>query len=576
MPRSPVLTYLLRAYRTLRSAAAAGVPPLEYAELQAERQRRQMSRRELLRLGAAAGASAILASTGGCDSGGSGIPGSRVAIVGAGIAGLHCAYRLRQGGVRAIVFDAATRIGGRMFTDRATFPDGMHCELGGELIDTGHMTMHDLAAELGIELLDYAADTAGLSDLVAYMGGTKLTAQAILTGFQPIATQIDSALAMLHDPNAGVTYSNPNGGEALDQLSIRAWLDQIGASGPVRTLLEVAYTGEYGLDTDRQSVLNLLLLISSDTTMFHIFGDSDERFHAKNGNDIYPARLAAALDPSQVQLGARLVALRRNAGGYTLTFARGATLSDVWADHVVLALPFSMLREVDLAGVALPAVKLRAIRELGYGTNAKLMAGFSSRLWRTQGSNGGTFSDLAYQSTWETSRLQLGASGILTNFTGGAQGIAAGEGTPEQQLATFLNQIDQVFPGTKAASNGKVARMHWPAYPFTKGSYSVWLVGQYTAFAGAEIERSGNLHFCGEHTSLDAQGYMEGGALTGAMAAMEVASDFGMQLIGATQPAQRILARAALARRHGRWITALRRRETPAGSTRWARGGLGR
>ena len=53
--------------------------------------------------------------------------------------------------------------------------------------------------------------------------------------------------------------------------------------------------------------------------------------------------------------------------------------------------------------------------------------------------------------------------------------------------------------------------MHWPTYPLTMGSYSAYKVGQYTKFAGAEAERFGNLHFCGEHTSLDAQGYMEGG-----------------------------------------------------------------
>ena len=39
-----------------------------------------------------------------------------------------------------------------MFNDRMTFPDGMHCELGGELIDTDHEVMRDLATELGIEL----------------------------------------------------------------------------------------------------------------------------------------------------------------------------------------------------------------------------------------------------------------------------------------------------------------------------------------------------------------------------------------------------------------------------------------
>jgi monoamine oxidase len=55
-------------------------------------------------------------------------------------------------------------------------------------------------------------------------------------------------------------------------------------------------------------------------------------------------------------------------GTYTLTFADG---SEVTADIVVLAIPFTTLREVDLS-FDMPEVKRRAIDELGYGTNAKM------------------------------------------------------------------------------------------------------------------------------------------------------------------------------------------------------------
>ncbi len=48
----------------------------------------------------------------------------RVAIVGAGLAGLHAAYRLLQAGVRAQVYEASTRVGGRMFTARSLYAPG--------------------------------------------------------------------------------------------------------------------------------------------------------------------------------------------------------------------------------------------------------------------------------------------------------------------------------------------------------------------------------------------------------------------------------------------------------------------
>jgi monoamine oxidase len=47
-------------------------------------------------------------------------------------------------------------------------------------------------------------------------------------------------------------------------------------------------------------------------------------------------------------------------------------------------------------------------------------------------------------------------------------------------------------------------------------------VGQYTDFGGIEGRREGAVHFCGEHTSQDFQGFMEGGASTGQAAALEI------------------------------------------------------
>ncbi len=563
----------------LRRARGAGVSPLAQYERESEARARRLvsgaprglSRRALL--GTAASGVAI-AGLPGCneDPAPNPVVDPTVVIVGAGMAGLHCAHRLlTDSGIAATVYEASPRVGGRMYSDRSIFPNGQHCELGGELIDTGHSTMLDLATELDIELLDYEDDDASLSRLTAYIGGTKLSMEEILAGFAPIAAKIDEALATLADQDdLFVYFDKPNGGNALDEMSIAGWLDGVGATGPVRALLEVAYNIEYGLETDEQNVLNMLFLISTETDELRLFGDSDERFHTKDGNDTFTTRLAEGLDPAQLELSARLLALKEQSDGtYVLTFERDASTFDVAADHVVLTLPFTMLRQVE-TNVTFTPPKAAAIAEMGYGTNSKLMVGFDSRPWREQhGSNGESFSDLPYQATWETSRLQAGASGILTNYTGGAPGAAAGMGKPEERAADFLDQLEEVFPGSKAAHNGKVARFHWPTHPFTNGSYSAYRVGQYTKFAGAEIERQGNIHFAGEHTSLDAQGYMEGAALTGAMAAMEVAADLGLAEkepqswaragSSISTPADRISIRAALAREHRRYRTALRK-----------------
>jgi len=540
MARTPLFRTLSRLLLESRAAARADVPVIEYAER--ERERRAVSRRSFLALSAGLAVTPLLAACG--DELPPEPTAPTVAIVGGGIAGVHCAYRLKKLGVNATIYEAGKRLGGRMFTDRTTFPDGMHCELGGELIDTGHQTMRDLAMELGLELYDYNDDDPKLATFVISIGGKNLTEKDILMAFTPIALKIDEALATLTDQDDLFVYHDkPNGGAALDALSISAWLDSIGATGDIRTLLDVAYNIEYGLETSECNVLNLMFLISTDTTKLALFGESDERYHTKLGNDSFPTLLAKALDAEQIVLETALQAISEGADGrYVLDFQQGMSTKQVTADHVVLALPFSMLRKLDVK-LDLSAPKKSAIAELGYGTNAKLMAGFSSRPWRDiHKSNGETFTDLPYQATWETSRLQPGKSGILTNFTGGKRGVAIGEGTPQERLTDFLGSLENVFPGVKAASNGLVARMHWPTSPLVLGSYASYKVGQYTKFAGAEQTRFKNVHFCGEHTSLDAQGYMEGGAATGAMAAAEIATDLGIK----AEPAMRV-RRAPLA-----------------------------
>lgn len=559
MARTPLLRQLLGAYHVSREAALARVPSLEYAEMRRDR----LSRRRFLQAsGAAVGATMVA----GCAStprkhAQQSIPKARVIVVGAGIGGLHCAYQLAQLGLRADVFDAAARPGGRMHTDRDTFPQGMSCELGGELIDTGHETMRDLATEFHLPLYDYREDAPVRHELVAQFGGRQLSEAEILEGFAPIAERVDAALAELRDPEAGVSFKAPNGAEALDQQSIRQWLDEAKASGPVRELLEVAYLTEYGLETDDSNALNFLMMISTERAKLEIFGESDERFRVSTGSDSVTTKLAESLEPGQLHFGQRLVKLHAGADGRLVcTFTHDKLTVEETADHVVCAIPFTLLREVEIA-MELPAVKRRAIRELGYGASTKLMCGFRSRVWRAQGSNGEVFTDLPFQCTWDTSRMQSGDAGILTNFSGGRHALAVGESTREYQRDIFLDALDQVFQGAKTASNGRVLRMHWPSYPLTKGAYSSYRVGQYTAFSGEEITRVGNLHFCGEHTSVDAQGFMEGGALTGAMAASEIAEDLGLEVKTSSfgGPRERILARAKVARAGGSWIAALRR-----------------
>src|SRR5215467_2059030 len=77
-----------------------------------------------------------------------------IAVVGAGLAGLTCAYVLAKHGVRCTLYEAnPDRLGGRCWTSRG-WANGQTAEHGGEFIDTVQHSIRDLVAELGLHLDD--------------------------------------------------------------------------------------------------------------------------------------------------------------------------------------------------------------------------------------------------------------------------------------------------------------------------------------------------------------------------------------------------------------------------------------
>ncbi len=463
----------------------------------------------------------------GADSTGGGGDGARVAIIGGGMAGLHCAYRLREVGVDATVYESSDRTGGRMYSARGMFADDMVAELGGELIDSIHQTLFDLADEFGIQIDDREASYAATTKRDTwFVGGVSVPDDVILMQFAAIVGTIADQSAMADADDA--TFA------MLDGMSLADWLDTTVPPSmypELNTILSTAYRGEYGLENDQQSALNLIYFIGSDSAdEFRIFGDSDERFHTHLGNDTFTTVLADALE-GHISTGMALTAARDGAdGGFVLVFDGPDGEVEVEADHVVFALPFTRLRQVDLAALTLGDEKRQIIDELGYGTNAKVMGGFTQRVWRTDhDASGSVTSDLPSQQFWDTSVGQTGDSGLLTNFLGGQQGLESLNGTPDEwYLQVALPDLEVIWPGTQAAYvPGSAVRMHWPSHPHTLGSYAGYRVGQW-AFYGLEGVREGNVHFCGEHTSLDFQGFMEGAAETGMLVAMAILGDLGI------------------------------------------------
>ena len=487
---------------------------------------RRTSRRDFLRDAAAAGAAAsafgVLAPRARAAT-----PPGRVVVVGAGLAGLTAAYRLKQAGVTAEVHEASDRLGGRCWTLRGFFGDGQIAEHGGELIDQGHTALRQLVSQLGLKLDNLLSAEDGNEQTNWFDGARYSYDQAtadLKTGWQKLHKDLSAASY----PTTFDSFTQR--GRELDRMSVVDWINETfpgGITSKIGQLLDVAYNIEYGAESSEQSSLNLIYLLGySGQGQLRIFGPSNEKYHVVGGNDQVPSRLADRL-AGQITTGSELVAIRVTAAGrWELTFRQGLATKTITADRVVLALPFSIMRSsVNFSKAGWEPLKETAIREQGMGTNSKLHLQFSSRVWRPQGFNGETYSDRGYQNTWEVTRAQPGASGILVNYTGGKVGASFGSGTLESRAQQFLGQVEPVLPGVTKAYNGRAFLDFWTAYPWTNGSYSYWKVGQYTKFAGMEGRRQGTCHFAGEHTSIDFQGYLNGAVETGERAAGEILAD---------------------------------------------------
>ncbi len=449
----------------------------------------------------------------------------RVAIVGGGVAGLNCAYQLKKQGYKAMVYEAAKRTGGRMYSVKDVMGTGLVSELGGEFIDSNHTDILNLATEFGLSLIDtFAPSEAALTKERFYFNNQSYTTAQMVAQFQQIATAMQADIDSLPDV---CNYKNAAQLATLDNKSIAQYLDGIGCTGAIRKYIEVAYLGEFGLEMSEQSAVALLNLITTDTMSgaVPVYGESDERYKILGGNQLIVDKLAEKVsDRIATEHSLFKIGESKNGRGYTLYFNQNGKTVEVECDIAVITIPFSILKDVTIDVKAMTSAKLNAIRNLGMGQNSKLLIGTNTRLWRTQNYTGYYFTDLAIQTGWDNAQLQnnnTGAGG-MTIFAGGLEAAAQGAGTPDSQAARYMTDLNKVFAGFSNIISNKNARMHWPTQPFTKGSYAAYRVGQYQTIAGREAEPVGNILFAGEHTSLDFQGYMNGGAETGRRAANEI------------------------------------------------------
>ena len=323
-------------------------------------------------------------------------------------------------------------------------------------------------------------------------------------------------------------------GPAAGPLSVPEWLDETGIASSSRfgRLLLADVVSEYGGDPSDQPALNLLYLLAWNSPELTRAAsrrrrEVPHRRRQRPDRDPHGRPASLGLDQAGPRAGCAQGERRRHVHA---DLPGRQQHKQVTADHVVLALPFSTLREVDLSqrrpvaaqGAGDSAARDGAEREAPPAGAAEDLA--AARLQRRQLHGLGRILRVA----WDDS-VPLGDSGpaILLGFPGGLDRPGrADRGGPRpgadagRQLVPEPDRAD--LPGHLGGLLRPRLRGSWSVDPWHRGAYSYWRLGEYTAFSGYEGIQEGNIHFAGEHTDPEEQGFLNGAVNSGERAASEV------------------------------------------------------
>jgi monoamine oxidase len=451
----------------------------------------------------------------------------RIVIVGGGLAGMTAAYRIwKRSGIRPVVYEAQTQLGGRTSTIRG-LPGGQWSERGGQSISTSDRSIRKLMSEVGLQLIDTYADYPDGS-IVFLFGGRNYSENQITRRLNQVYAAAERHFNEVKYP---ARYDNKNPRTIYwDEWSVAEWIDEFcpgGLNSPLGQLLKVNFESDYGGPVGSSSALHIIYDLAAPG------GGYDERYIINGGSDSLVRRLSQLLPAGSVKTGMALEAMRKKqTGAVTCTFRSGFASMDVDADFVILALPFTVLRQVSTSAMGFSPLLSQAIRELGMGVNAKMHFQFNRAAWERLRS-GDSLSDLTTGVTWpghpglpgsQALIVCMNSSQYATQYADSAPHGAA----PQWVVNSHLSALEQILPGARNAFNGDAYLDYWTADPWARGSYSYYRPGQFTRFAGVENKIQGRVFFAGEHTApYEFRGLMNGAVVSGERAAQEVFQRIG-------------------------------------------------
>ena len=438
---------------------------------------------------------------------GDSLRGVRVAVVGAGLAGLTAAWRLAGRGAAVRIFEARFRLGGRVWTRRDAALAPFHAEAGGDLIEEEHEEIRQVARDLGLRLERVLRSGFGLSIELGgrrrTLGGQSRFWRELRGVFRPAA---DALRQVDGDWNSAAAA-------ALASHSVSEMLRARRASPRMHQLVK-AFRGFYLADPG-----DLSALVLAEQTLSPEDPGAARMFRIRGGNDRLVDRLADAIGRRRITSGAAVVRVSQGAEGVRLGVRdRAGRISDYRCDYAVLAVPAPLLLTLR-ADPPWPPLQLRAWRGLADGAATKLLIRFDEAWWRRRGRPRAYGTDLPVGAVWDAAEEQRDAA-VLTLLAGGTASTACRELLAREGVEGVLRQL--TWLGQVPHGPARAVAVSWEEEAWSRGAYAYFSSGFEPAWRDWLAQPYGHLLFAGEHTSVPAQGYMNGAVESGMRAANEL------------------------------------------------------
>ena len=437
-----------------------------------------------------------------------------VLVVGGGLSGLACAYRLRDAGKRVTVIEARAEPGGRVRTLRGYFDDGLYAELGAARVAETHEYVIHWLNELNLSLVPFAPAGAGIQAIGGLRARTDDLAarERMAPGLKPDERNLSVPQLMIKYltgvpdelANPEINLADPRW-RPFDSVTWPAWLASRGASKAAIQLIML------GGDSSDFSALFLLQQI-----MLH--RDSRSYLKIDGGMDRLPRAMAARLKDI-IRYNCELTRLERTSSGIRATCKTPGGMETLTADRAVLAIPFSTLRLIAVEPAFSPQ-KTKIVQTLTYHEATRFLLQTKTRFWSKAGLNGSARTD-GPADIWDMSYGQKGTRGLISLTTGNEAIEQRLKSFPEAGQAQFgAGLAKTAFPEVETELQKSYVQ-RWAENPYSRGAFTVFHPGQMTAWVPIMGQVEGRVHFAGEHIA-PWNGWMEGALWSGERAAQEI------------------------------------------------------